>query len=328
MPCSVSFLRSVLRLMPRIWAARTWLPPRLAQHRPQERLLHEADDEVVEVGARLLAEAAHALHELALDDVLQRWRPRPPRRPPTRGRWAGARAGSRRWWPSPSRAGRRSPARARCPASRSRPGDRAHRERPRARPARPAYLARKCSTSSGMSRRRSRSGGRLQGHHVQPVVEILPEPPLLHERLEIAVGGGQHADVDADRTPDRPPARWSAPAARAGACVCRSTRHVADLVEEEGAAMRQLELAEPALLGVGEGAALVAEQLGFEEGAGNGRARDGDERSARAPAVVMDGARHQLLARARLAAQEHGDVAGRPRARWSCRRPACADGAR
>ena len=62
-----------------------------------------------------------------------------------------------------------------------------------------AYLARKCSTSSGMSRRRSRSGGRFSGDHVEPVVEVLAELPLAHHGLEVAVGGGQHAHVDADR---------------------------------------------------------------------------------------------------------------------------------
>src|SRR5205823_331129 len=38
----------------------------------QERLLDEAEDQRVEVGARLLAEAADALDQLALDDLLER----------------------------------------------------------------------------------------------------------------------------------------------------------------------------------------------------------------------------------------------------------------
>src|SRR5206468_4971965 len=75
--------------------------------------------------------------------------------------------------------------------------------------------------------------------------------------------------------------------------------------------VRQLELAELALLGVGEGAALVAEQLGFEQRARNGRRRHGDERPPRAAAVVVDRAGDQLLAGARLPAQQDGDVAGR-----------------
>ena len=57
---------------------------------------------------------------------------------------------------------------------------------------------------------------------------------------------------------------------------------VADLVEEEGAAVRQLEPAQPPLGGAGEGAALVAEHLGLDQVARDGGAVDGDER--RAPA--------------------------------------------
>src|SRR3989440_11579454 len=88
-------------------------------------------------------------------------------------------------------------------------------------------------------------------------------------------------------------------------------RHVADLVEKKGATVRQLELAELALLGIGEGAPLVTEELGFEQRSRNGRRRHRDERPSRAPTVMVDRARDQLLAGARLAAQQHGDVAGR-----------------
>ncbi len=148
----------------------------------------------------------------------------------------------------------------------------------------------------------------VQGDDVEPIVEVLAELPLAHQGLEVAVGGGQHADVDANRLVaaeplDRPLLQ------RAQQLGLQLQRHVADLVEVERAAVGQLELAEASLLGVGEGATLVAEHLGFQERAGNGRAGDGDERPARPPAVVMDGAGHQLLAGARLAAQQHGHVA-------------------
>src|SRR5262249_4496136 len=43
----------------------------LPEHRTQQRLLDQADHEIVEVGAGVLAEAAHALRELALDDLLE-----------------------------------------------------------------------------------------------------------------------------------------------------------------------------------------------------------------------------------------------------------------
>ena len=58
---------------------------------------------------------------------------------------------------------------------------------------------------------------------------------------------------------------------------------VAHLVEEQGALVRQLEAAQPALGGAGEGAALVAEHLGLDQLARNRRAVHRDER-LRAPA--------------------------------------------
>ena len=50
-----------------------------------------------------------------------------------------------------------------------------------------------------------------------------------------------------------------------------------DLVEEERPAIGQLELALPLHVGAGERAALMPEQLGLEEGLGNGAAVDRHE---------------------------------------------------
>ena len=55
--------------------------------------------------------------------------------------------------------------------------------------------------------------------------------------------------------------------------------HVADLVQEQRAAVGQLEFAPPPADGAGKRAALVAEQLGFDQFLGNGRAVDFDERT-------------------------------------------------
>ena len=44
---------------------------RLPEHRAKQRLLDEADHQIVEVGARVLAQTADALDELALDDLLE-----------------------------------------------------------------------------------------------------------------------------------------------------------------------------------------------------------------------------------------------------------------
>ncbi len=81
-------------------------------------------------------------------------------------------------------------------------------------------------------------------------------------------------------------------------------RQLADLVQEDAAAVRHLEL--PLLLrhGAGERPALVPEQLAFEERLGERRAVDRHERAAGARAVLVDGPRHELLPGAALARQE------------------------
>ena len=85
--------------------------------------------------------------------------------------------------------------------------------------------------------------------------------------------------------------------------------HLADLVEEDRAGVRLLELADPRRRGAGERALLVAEQLALEELRGQRRAVDLDERPVLARRPLVDGAGHQLLADAALAADEHRDVA-------------------
>ena len=88
-------------------------------------------------------------------------------------------------------------------------------------------------------------------------------------------------------------------------------RHVADLVEEQRAAVALLELADPPAVGAGEGALLVAEQLALQQVLGDGGAVDGQERRLGPQAVLVDGAGDQLLAGAALAGDQDGDVLGR-----------------
>ena len=79
-------------------------------------------------------------------------------------------------------------------------------------------------------------------------------------------------------------------------------RHLADLVEEQRAAVRLHEETRAAV-GVGERAAHVTEQLALEERLGDGAAVDGDERPLRAPALV-ESAGDQLFAGAAFAGDE------------------------
>src|SRR5262249_47724127 len=79
-----------------------------------------------------------------------------------------------------------------------------------------------------------------------------------------------------------------------------------DLVQEHGAAVRQLETAKAARVRAGEGAALVTEELRLHQRLGDGRDVDGDERRVAPVTAAMDGARDELLAGAALAGDEHG----------------------
>src|SRR5207244_6857537 len=87
---------------------------------------------------------------------------------------------------------------------------------------------------------------------------------------------------------------------------------LADLVQEDRAGVGELEAPGLALVRAREGAALVAEQLRLQELTRDRGAVHLDEGRASARRVDVDGAGDQLLAHARLAADEHGDVgAGR-----------------
>ena len=83
---------------------------------------------------------------------------------------------------------------------------------------------------------------------------------------------------------------------------------VADLVEQKRPAVGELEAALLALFGAGEGALLVAEELGFDERVRQRAATDLDERLPRPERVVVDRLRDELLAGARLAADEDRGV--------------------
>ena len=85
--------------------------------------------------------------------------------------------------------------------------------------------------------------------------------------------------------------------------------HVADLVEEERAAVGDLEQPRLILHRAGERAAHVAEQRALEQVVVERRAVLDDERLLRARPVIVDRARDQLLAGAALAVDEHGRLA-------------------
>ena len=85
----------------------------------------------------------------------------------------------------------------------------------------------------------------------------------------------------------------------------RRRAELADLVEEQRAAAGGLEIPGLALVGAGERAALVPEQLALEERLRERAAVEPDERPRRARALAVDLLGDHLLADAGLAQQQH-----------------------
>ena len=124
------------------------------------------------------------------------------------------------------------------------------------------------------------------------------------------MGGADDANVD-------PPRPWRADrlhlARLEGAqeLYLKGQGQIADLVEEERAALRRSQGADRALHGAGEGPALVAEQLRLGHLGGDRAAVDGHEGAGGSRRQLVDGARGDLLAGAALTVDEHGKARGR-----------------
>ena len=147
-------------------------------------------------------------------------------------------------------------------------------------------------------------------HDVDSVVEILAEPRGLHLLVEVLVGGRDHPDVDG--------LGLVLPYARDGAFLqgaqqlhLQRGRHLADLVEEQGAAVRRLEPSWPRCDRAGERPLGVAEQLALEQVLGDGPAVDRHERAVLARAAPVDLAGDELLAGSGRAGDQDADVRGR-----------------
>src|SRR6516165_10840387 len=145
----------------------------------------------------------------------------------------------------------------------------------------------------------------MDGEDAQAVIQVRPELPLVGPRLQVAVGRRDQPHVGADRLvpPDALERLLLEHAQHLG---LGGQRHVADLVEEEGAAVALLELTDAAAVGAGEGALLVAEQLALQEALRDGRAVEGQKRRMSAGTVLVEGAGDEFLAAATLPGDEYG----------------------
>ena len=130
---------------------------------------------------------------------------------------------------------------------------------------------------------------------IQPIEQVLAKPSLGDHAAQVAVGGGDDADVDLGGVRVADPLELAL-LQHPQQLHLQRRAHRPDFVEEQRAFVRLLDAALAVADGAGERAADVAEQLGLEQRLGNGAAVQGDERMAASRTVVMDRARDDLFA--------------------------------
>ena len=130
-----------------------------------------------------------------------------------------------------------------------------------------------------MSSRRSRRAGVVQADHVETIVQVFTKPAGTDQGLEVLMGGGQDPHVDRDRlrAADALEGHFLEHAQQLGLNL---EVDVADLVQEERAAVGLLEPPDAVAVGPGERTLDVAEQLAFEQALRQGGAVELDERPA------------------------------------------------
>ncbi len=160
----------------------------------------------------------------------------------------------------------------------------------------PPNLAAKCATRSGMSDVLPLSGGMRERHDVQTVKEVLAELAPADQVGERTVGRGDDADVDGVGLLGADALDFLF---LHGAEQLRleRLREGTDLVEEDRAAMGEMELALLGPDGARESAPHVAEELALEKVGRDRGAVDRDQTRASPRAIEVDRARDELLAR-------------------------------
>src|SRR5262249_12605898 len=148
----------------------------------------------------------------------------------------------------------------------------------------------------------------LDAHAVEPEEQVTPERAGANEGLEVPVRRRHEPDVDAARL-DATQAKELARFEHAEELGLRRERQLADLVEQDRRAVGGFEQPGLRLRRAGEGAALVAEELRLEHAFGQRRAVDPHHRLRASTREAVDAFRGDALSDARLAEEQHGEVA-------------------
>ena len=168
--------------------------------------------------------------------------------------------------------------------------------------------------------------GQRDRHDRQPVIEVLAEATFPDQRGHVAVRGGDDSHVHRNRH-RASDALDLVLLQRAQDLALQRKTHVADLVEQQRAAVRALEAPDLASGRAGERSSFVTEELAFEQVLGDRGAVERDEGSCAARTLLVDRARDQLLAGSRLTQDQDAgggrrnlsDPAAHAEHRWALR---------
>ncbi|EFQ61796.1 hypothetical protein PFWH6_4198 [Pseudomonas fluorescens WH6] len=144
----------------------------------------------------------------------------------------------------------------------------------------------------------------------EPVEQIFTKAPRRHFTGEVAVGGGDHADIQLDRLA-RADALDFALLQHPQQFGLQAQGHLRDFIEQDRAAVGLFELARLGGDGTGERAFFVTEQRRFEHVVGDRRAVDGDERLLGAGRLLVDIPRKHLFTGTRFAGNQHRGITAR-----------------
>ena len=148
----------------------------------------------------------------------------------------------------------------------------------------------------------------VDARSVQPMEQIFAKPLVQDHLVDVRVGGGQDADVHPQRPglTDRLNLLVLDQAQQLGLDV---RVELPDLVQQHGASAGAADDPGCVVAGAGECSAPVAEELRVDYLPGGAGAVVGDELLSGAIGTVVDDARDNLLARARLTRDQNGQLA-------------------
>src|SRR5579864_2259412 len=144
-------------------------------------------------------------------------------------------------------------------------------------------------------------------YRLQAVVKVFAERLLGNCLLHIHVGCGKHAEIRGDGGTAAEAGKLSVLQDVQELCLQHRT-HLANLVQQDGSFVAQLELAGLGPRGAGESTLLISKQLAFKQVGRQRRAIHFEQRIAGAGRQLVNEPRQNFFAYATLTQQEDGDI--------------------